>query len=163
VSFGLPLQEDGEMPTVQDVPSDLLIRKLSEHLLRIPQVSPPAWANYARTGSHTERPPYERDWWYTRVASILRKVYLHGPIGLSELESEYGGKKALGYALAHHRDGGSSNIRQALHQLEAAGLVTKQPAKGRVVSNKGRSLLDRLSNESLKELIKSNPELAKYS
>jgi len=150
------------MPTVHDVPSDLLIKRLCEHLRRMPQVAPPAWAYYAKTGSHTERPSYDRDWWYTRVASLLRKIYLHGPIGLSKLEAIYGGRKAVGFAPAHHRDGGGSNIRKALHQLEAAGLVAKQTTKGRVVTTKGRSLLDRLSNEIFKELVKTNPELARY-
>jgi small subunit ribosomal protein S19e len=120
------------------------------------------WAYMVKTGSHAERPPADREWWYTRAASILRKLYLHGPLGLSDLESMYGGRKSVGYSLAHHRDGGGSNIRRILQQLESAGLVAKEGKKGRVLTNKGRSLLDRLSGEIFKELVKVNPELAKY-
>ncbi|NHV96259.1 MAG: 30S ribosomal protein S19e [Thaumarchaeota archaeon] len=150
------------MPTVYDVPQDLLIKRLAEYLRRLPQVAPPMWAYMVKTGSHAERPPADREWWYTRAASILRKLYLHGPLGLSDLESMYGGRKSVGYSLAHHRDGGGSNIRRILQQLESAGLVAKEGKKGRVLTNKGRSLLDRLSGEIFKELVKVNPELAKY-
>lgn len=150
------------MPTVYDVPQDLLIRRLSEYLRRLPQLTPPMWSYMVKTGSHAERPPAEREWWYTRAASILRKLYIHGPLGLSDLKPMYGGRKSVGYSLAHHRDGGGSNIRNILKQLEAAGLVVKDGRKGRALTNKGRSLLDRLSGEIFKELVKSNPELAKY-
>ncbi len=150
------------MPTVYDVPQDLLIKRLAEYLRRLPQVTPPMWSYMVKTGSHAERPPADREWWYTRAASILRKLYLHGPLGLNDLKSIYGGRKSRGSKPAHHRDGGGSNIRRILQQLEAAGLVTKEGKKGRVLTSKGRSLLDRLSGEIFKELVKVNPELAKY-
>ena len=151
------------MPTVHDVPQDILIKKLAEHLRRVPQISPPAWAPYVKTGSHAERPPQDKDWWYTRAASLLRKIYLHGPVGLSNLEAQYGGRTSVGYAFAKHRDAGGAAIRKPLQQLEAAGLVVKKGNQGRVLSSKGASLVDRLGNEIFKELIKEKPELARYS
>lgn len=151
------------MPTVRDVPADLLIQRLAEHLKRMPQVQPPAWTAFVKTGSHAERPPSFSGWWYVRCASILRKLYLHGPLGLTELRSMYGGRKKVGYYPGHHRDAGGSIIRRALQQLEAVGLVAKQPGKGRVLTPRGRSLLDRLSTEIFKELVKSNPALARYA
>lgn len=150
------------MPTVYDVPADALIKKAAEHLRRVPQVQPPPWSTYAATGSHAERLPQDRDWWFTRSASVLRKVYLHGPIGLTDLESMYGGRTRVGYRLAHHRDAGGSGIRKALQQLESAGYVAKQTGKGRVVTSKGASFLDRLSSEIFKEMVKANPPLARY-
>ncbi len=149
------------MPTVYDVPPDLLIQRLAEHLKKIPQIQPPPWAMFVKTGSHAERPPQNRDWWYYRCASLLRKIYLHGPIGLTDLMSAYGGRKQVGYKLAHHRDAGSSIIRKALAQLQAAGLVEKTP-KGRVITPEGRSLLDRLSTVIYRELAKKNPDLARF-
>jgi len=151
------------MPTVYDVPQDRLIKRLSEHLRRVPQISPPPWAPFVKTGSHAERPPQDRDWWYTRCASLLRKLYIHGPLGLGDLESMYGGGKRVGYGGSRKRDAGGSIIRGALKQLEAAGLVAKQEGKGRVITPRGRSLLDRLSSEIFKELTASNPSLARYS
>jgi small subunit ribosomal protein S19e len=152
------------MVTVHDVPQDSLIKRLAEELRRrYPQVSPPAWAIYVKIGSHAERPPQDRDWWYTRCASLLRKIYLHGPIGISDLRIMYGGGKSVGYSLSHHRDAGGSAMRKAMHQLEASGLVSKLNKKGRILTSKGRALLDSLSTEIFEELVKTNPSLARYS
>jgi len=149
---------------VYDVPQDMLIKRLSEELKRrYSQVSPPAWTIYVKSGSHVERQPQDKNWWYTRCASLLRKVYIHGPIGLSELRSMYGGRKSVKYYPSHHRNGGGAVIRKALHQLEASDLVKKHGDKGRIVTSQGRALLDRLSTEIFKEIVKVNPSLAKYT
>ncbi|MCP8321331.1 MAG: 30S ribosomal protein S19e [archaeon] len=152
------------MVTVHDVPQDSLIKRLAEELKRrYPQVSPPAWAIYVKTGSHAEKQPQDKEWWYTRCASLLRKIYLHGPIGLSDLRIMYGGRKRVGYSPTHHRDAGASAIRKAIHQLEASDLVVKLDKKGRILTSQGRALLDRLSTEIFEELAKTNPSLARYS
>ncbi len=152
------------MVTVHDVPQDSLIKRLAEELKRrYPQVSPPAWTIFVKTGSHAERFPQDRDWWHTRCASLLRKIYLHGPIGISDLRIIYGGGKSVGYSLSHHRDAGSLAIRKAIHQLEGSGLVSKLNKRGRILTGKGRALLDGLSTEIFEELVKTNPSLARYS
>jgi small subunit ribosomal protein S19e len=151
-----------EMTTAHEVPQDLLISKLADHLRHVSQVTQPQWTAYAKTGSHAARQPIEKDWWYTRCGSLLRKIYIHGPIGVSQLESDYGGRKEIGYYVGHHRDAGGSAIRKAIQQLEAAGLVAKHGRKGRILTGKGVSLLDRQSTEILKELAKTKPELARY-
>lgn len=92
----------------------------------------------------------------------MRKVYVHGPIGLQQLESTYGGSKALSYFPKHHRDAGGSIIRNVLKQLEAAELVTKQGNKGRILTPKGIALLDKISKDIFKELVKETPSLARY-
>ena len=148
------------MPTVYDVPADKLIGRLADHLKRVSQLQPAVWAAYAKTGSQAERAPQSKDWWYFRAASILRKLYLHGPQGVNDLRIEYGGLIAVGYTLAHHRDAGSSNIRKIIAQLQAAGLVQKT-TKGRVVSAEGRRMLDKLSTEIFKEMAKGDRELSK--
>jgi len=150
------------MTTVYDVPSDILIERLSDHLRKLPQISPPSWTLFVKTGSHTERPPQSKDWWYTRCASLLRKVYIKGPIGLTDLRSAYGGGTQVGSAAVHHKAAGGSAVRKALMQLEATGLVSKKQGQGRFVSSKGRSLLDRVSTEIFKEIIKANPSLERY-
>ena len=150
------------MPTVFDVPQDLIISKLTDYLKHVSQVDPPEWSAFAKTGSHAMRQPAEKEWWYVRCASLLRKIYVHGPIGVSDLESSYGGRKEISYSVGHHRDAGGSAVRKAIQQLEAAGLVAKQGRKGRMLTGKGVSLVDRLSAEILKELAKSEPALARY-
>ena len=125
-------------------------------------VQQPDWARYVKTGSHAERPPASSDWWFTRAASLLRKLYLHGPVGMSDLERAYGGSKALNYFPKHHRDAGGSNIRRILKQLEQAELVSKTP-KGRVLTSKGRAMLDKVSKEIFTSMSEGNKSLARYA
>ena len=156
------------MPTPYDVPPDKLIERLARYLKReVEAVRPPEWAIFVKTGSHVQRPPQDPDWWYVRCASLLRKLYIHGPIGVERLRSMYGGRKDRGHRPEHHRKAGGSIIRKALQQLEAAGLVQKvTDAKGHVIGRaltpEGRSLLDRIATEVKRELEKVMPELRKY-
>jgi len=145
-------------------PADLLIKRLAEYLKsEVPQVKPPAWASFAKTGTDREHPPLQDDWWYIRAASILRKLYVRGePVGIESLRVAYGGRKNYGSSLEHFVKGSGSVIRTILQQLEKAGLVEKVERKGRRLTPKGVSLLDKLALEILKELSKTNPELAKY-
>ena len=150
-----------ELTTVHMVPQDMLIERLSEQLKRTSQITPQTWAQYVKTGSHRERPPQDKDWWYTRSASLLRKLYLHGPLGLADLETEYGGGKRVKFGKSHQRDAGQAAIRKPLQQLEAACLVEKKGQQGRVVSSKGMSLLDKLSFEIFIEMKKEHPALCR--
>jgi len=150
------------MAKVYDVPADVLIRKLTD-ILKNEDIPSPSWASFVKTGSHADRPPHEKDWWHTRCASILRKIYLHGPIGINDLRKEFGGGKPVGYGAAHHRDAGGAIIRNAIHGLEKLGYVEKVEKKGRVVTKQGMQKLDRLATEILKELATENQQLKVYS
>lgn len=135
------------MVTVYDVPADKLIEKTAIKLQEIDTIKPPEWAEFARTGRHTEKAPAQRDWWYTRAASIMRKVYIMGPIGSSRLAEEYGGFADRG-SRPNKAVKGSRNIaRKCIMQLEASGLVAKNKNKGRVITPKGQKMLDALAKE----------------
>ena len=150
------------MAKAYDVPADLLINKLSE-ILKSENITPPSWIPFVKTGSHAQKPPQQNDWYYTRCASLLRKIYLHGPIGIQDLRTMYGGTKAVGYGGAHHRDAGGAIIRTAVHNLEKLGYLDKVEGKGRTISHAGMKKIDRVSTEILNELITKNPNLKKYS
>jgi len=150
------------MAKVHDVPADVLLRKLTD-ILKNEDIPAPSWASFVKTGSHADRPPHEKDWWHTRCASILRKIYLHGPIGINDLRKEFGGGKPVGYGAAHHRDAGGAIIRNAIHGLEKLGYVEKVEKKGRIVTKQGMQKLDRLATEILKELTTENQHLKVYS
>ena len=150
------------MVSAHDVPSSKLIDALAEQMKELPGMTPPAWASWVKTGSHAERPPISSAWWFTRAASLMRKLYLHGPIGLGDLERAYGGTKALHYFPKHHRDAGGSNIRKILQQLEQAELVSKTP-KGRILSPKGRAMLDKTSIKIFTTMAESKKSLARYA
>jgi len=150
------------MVSVHDVPSGKLITALAEQVKGLPGMDEPDWAKWVKTGSHAERPPTDPEWWFTRAASLMRKLYLHGPVGLSDLERAYGGTKALHYNPKHHRDAGGSSIRRILKQLEQQELVAKTP-KGRVLSSKGRAMIDRVSKDVFVSVSADNKALARYA
>jgi small subunit ribosomal protein S19e len=144
------------LPTVYDVPADAIIQRLATYIKdNTPEVSPPPWSPFVKTGSHAERPPQNPDWWYIRCASLLRKIYFKGPVGVSRLRSEYGGRARRGNAPEHTREGGGSIIRNALQQLERAGYVRTIEREGREITAEGRSLLDSLANQLVKKEKKS--------
>jgi len=151
------------MPTPYDVPASILIERLARHLKEeVDAIAPPPWASFVKTGSHVQGPPQNPEWWFTRCASILRKIYMKGPIGIERLRSQYGGRIDRGVRPEHARKGGGTIIRKALQQLQAAELVEPLKNRGRVVTGKGRRLLDKLSTEIKVNLEKTKPELKKY-
>lgn len=151
------------MTTPYDVPATEFIQKLAKHLKEnVDQITPPTWAPFVKTGSHVEKQPQDPDWWYTRCASVLRKVYVHGPIGAEELRADYGGRTGSVVKREHAAKAGGSIVRKALQQLEAAGFVETAKSKGRRVTREGRKLLQELAEELSKELVKERPELEKY-
>ena len=137
------------MTTVFDVPADLLISQVAEEFKENDKIEPPAWSNFVKTGVHKERKPENLDWWFVRCASILRRVYIDGPVGVMSLRTFYGGKKDRGVRPEKFRKGSGAIIRGALHQLEDAGYVEKVEG-GRVVTSAGRSFLDKKSGEIIK-------------
>ena len=134
------------MTTVFDVPADLLITKVAEELKNNEKIESPAWSNFVRTGVHKERKPENNDWWYVRTASIIRRVYIDGPVGVESLRTFYGGKKDRGVRPEVFKKGSGAIIRNALHQLEDAGYVEKVEG-GRIVTPQGRSFLDLIAGD----------------
>ncbi len=140
------------MVTVYDVPPEKLILKTAEKLKQIESIEPPEWAEFSKTGRHTEKAPIQEDWWYTRAASVLRKIYVKGPMGSSRLAEEYGGFADRG-AKPNKAVKGSRNIaRKCLMQLEAAGLLVPSSKDGRGISPKGMSVLDNAAKEVFDEM-----------
>jgi small subunit ribosomal protein S19e len=150
------------MPTVYDIPANILIPRLAQDLKSREEIVVPDWMPFVKTGAHKERAPDEPDFWYMRCASILRKVYLKGPIGTEKLRIDYGGKKRRGTKPNKFQKGSGSIVRTALQQLEMAGFIRKEEGKGREMTDIGRSYMDKLSTALKKELSEAIPELEKY-
>lgn len=124
-----------------------VINALAEQLKHM--IKPPEWAGFVKTGVHKERPPENPDWWFVRAASILRKVYLKGPIGVNKLRRYYGGRKNRGVKPEHFYKGSGKIVRTILQQLESVGLLeksTKNVYKGRVITKKGVELIQKALN-----------------
>ncbi len=140
------------MPTVYEVPAGELIEKLAKHLKEsVGEISAPPWSEYVKTGAHRERPPQNPDWWYYRCASLMRKLYVHGPVGVSRLRTEYGGTRKTGNRPERHVPAGGSAIREPLQQLQKAELVTVDGKKGRKLTREGVVLINKTAAEVVKE------------
>ena len=136
------------MTTIYDIDASELIKKAAGELKNNSHIKPPVWAAFAKTGTHKERPPVEKDWWYMRTASVFRAVYIKGPVGVSKLRTKYGGKKNMGHAKERTYKGSGNILRKILQQLEKAGYVKqfqKGVHKGRIVTPQGKSFLDKIA------------------
>lgn len=117
---------------------------LAEALKNIPEIKAPEWSFYVKTGVSKQRVPEAADFWYTRTASILRQLYIHGVVGVERLRTRYGGRKNRGVKPARFKKSSGKMLRVMLQQAEKAGLVEKITGSqfGRRLTKKGRDFLD---------------------
>ena len=118
------------MTTVYDVPAKELVDEVAKKLQNDKSIFLPEGNRFSRTGVDREKTPEDKNWWYTRCASILRKIYVNNQIGVERLRAEYGGKRDRGSKPYKARSGSGTITRRALQQLENAGYVTKIKGKG---------------------------------
>ncbi|MFH0832297.1 MAG: 30S ribosomal protein S19e [Candidatus Aenigmatarchaeota archaeon] len=132
---------------IHDIEADKLIKKAAESLKEKMQM--PAWAVYVKTGVNRERPPEQSDWWFIRAASILRRIYLDGPVGVERLKSYYGGLHRRGHKQAHFAKAGGKIIRTILKDLEKLNFVEKvdKPKKGRKITKEGIKFLNQAAKK----------------
>ena len=135
------------MTTVYDVHGQNLVFNLAEALKNLESITIPDWSVSAKTAAHKENAPDTDDWWYMRSASILRKIYLEGPLGTERLARMYSGTKDRGGKPNRSHPGGRKIIRTVMKQLEAAELITYEKGKGRKISPRGQSMLDGIALE----------------
>lgn len=141
------------MTTVNDVQARTLIEEIAKDLKDNKKVKAPEFASYVKTGSHKERAPARDDWWYIRMASILRKVYIEGHVTVNALRNYYGGKKSRGVRPPIFRQAGGKIIRSAMQDLEKLGFIKiSENKKGRVITPTGQKYVDKLASKVFKEL-----------
>ena len=134
------------MVSMQNAKPQEVVNKASDALKE--SIETPEWTKFVKTGHGKRNRPEAKNWYLTRVASILRKVYMNGPIGTSKLKKAYSHKKNRGHKPEKTSLASGKIIRSALQQLEKAGLIQqteKGVHKGRVVTSKGRSFLDKVT------------------
>ena len=133
------------MATVYDVPADRLIRETSADLKDNVKLEMPEWAVFVKTGTSRERRPADFNWWWVRAASVLRRIYLEGPVGVQRLRTFYGGRKNRGRKPEEFRRASGKVIRAILQSLDGAGF-TETGKGGRKITKKGQSYLDKISS-----------------
>jgi len=137
------------MVSVIDVDAQELIQRTAKELEKLKEIKPPEWSRFAKTGVHKERPPTQANWWWLRAASVLRRIYLEQK-GVSRLRTVYGGRKRRGHKPEHKYRASGAVIRKVLQQLESAGFVKIEKKKGRVITPKGQSFLNKIAREMRK-------------
>src|SRR4030042_5479043 len=114
------------MATAFDVPSEKLIPKIADELKKVETIAPPDWAAYVKTGRHREKSPVKVDWWHTRAAAMLRKIYVEGPIGTTRLAAMYGGKADRGSKPNRGGRSAQSGSRVTVQKLAQSPPVQEQ-------------------------------------
>jgi len=130
--------------SIYDIPVDEFNKKLAEALKTLGEFKMPEWAKFVKTSAHKERPPQDNEFWHKRAASILRQIYIKGPVGVNRLKTKYGGRKNRGMKPEEFRKASGKIIRTILQQAEKAGFVEKFKGKksGRKLTEKGKLFLD---------------------
>lgn len=150
------------MTTPYDVPAKDLIDVIAKKLEKDENIEIPKENIYSKTGVNRESTPTDKNWWYTRCAAILRKVYIKNNIGVERLAEEFGGKKNRGSKPHKARAGSGTIARRALQQLEKAGYISKIKGRGRMLSPKGKSFMDNTSKELIDNIKNDYPGIEKY-
>ncbi len=133
---------------IREVDGTALIKHTADKLMQ-EGIQKPAYIEFVKSSPSRERSPSDSNFWYVRCASILRQVYLNGPMGVSRLRIRYGSRKRHGVRRHHHVNAGGSIIKDAFDALEKQGYV-KKTKKGREITAKGVSLLDKTAGSIAK-------------
>lgn len=131
------------MVSARDVDPQGLIAKAAQDLEKEMQM--PEWARFIKTGVSRERAPEQKNWWFLRSASVLRQIYMDGPVGVERLRSFYGGRQRRGHKPSHFKKAGGKILRTILIDLEKQGLVKTEGKKGRIITPKGQKFLDQMA------------------
>ncbi len=135
---------------IHQVQAERFINSMASKLQAVPEFSIPEWALYVKTSAGKARPPYEKNWWQMRAASILRKIYAKGTIGVEKLRKEYTTKKNMGHKPERVYKAGGKVIRTILQQAEKAGFLEKRKEGrlGRQLTKKGLEFMNEVITQT---------------
>jgi len=106
-----------------------------------------------KTAHFKELCPQDPDWYYTRAASVARKIYLRGGMGIGAFKKVYGGSNKRGPRPCKFGTGSGKLARYIVQQLTSIGVVENNPGRpgstqtsnGRRISQEGQRDLDRIA------------------
>lgn len=127
------------------------IKTCSDELKKMKEMRMPDWALFVKTSHGKDKSPADKDWWYIRSASILKKIHAKGPIGVSNLRKIYSSRKNKGHKPEKSVKAGGKITRTILQQLETAGLIEQiknSKKKGRILTEKGINFIRKISKEA---------------
>jgi len=133
--------------SVKDVDQHRFVKALAAFLKKSGKLKVPEWIDLVKTSHGKELAPYDADWFYTRCASVARRMYLRSPVGTVTVARIFGVLKRNGVHPAHRVRGSRSVARASLQALEQLKLIEKcaDGQNGRKLSLQGRRDLDRIA------------------
>uniref|UniRef100_A0A914EPJ9 Ribosomal protein S19 n=1 Tax=Acrobeloides nanus TaxID=290746 RepID=A0A914EPJ9_9BILA len=72
--------------SVKDVDQHEIVTQIAGFLKKSGKVKVPDWADVVKLGKNKELAPNDPDWYYTRAASIARRLYIRSPTGMFYLK-----------------------------------------------------------------------------
>merc|ERR1719203_1642252 len=135
---------------VKDVDQQVFTKALAAFLKKSGKVKLPEWVDLVKTNVAKELAPYDEDWYYTRLASMARHIYVRSPVGVATMTKIYGVRRNNGSCPSHWRRGSGSIARKGLQALEQLKLVEKDSNGGRKLTSQGRRDLDRIAAQIIK-------------
>ncbi|XP_009111980.2 40S ribosomal protein S19-3 [Brassica rapa] len=139
--------------TVKDVSPHEFVKAYAAHLKRSGKIELPAWTDIVKTGKLKELAPYDPDWYYIRAASMARKVYLRGGLGVGAFRRIYGGSKRNGSRPPHFCKSSGGVARHILQQLQTMNIVDLDTKGGRKITSSGERDLDQVAGRIAAEAI----------
>ncbi|CDY16820.1 hypothetical protein HID58_032108 [Brassica napus] len=150
--------------TVKDVSPHEFVKAYAAHLKRSGkmlnskleighEIELPAWTDIVKTGKLKELAPYDPDWYYIRAASMARKVYLRGGLGVGAFRRIYGGSKRNGSRPPHFCKSSGGVARHILQQLQTMNIVDLDTKGGRKITSSGERDLDQVAGRIAAEAI----------
>jgi len=134
--------------SVKDVDQHEIVTQIAGFLKKSGKVKVPDWADVVKLGKNKELAPNDPDWYYTRAASIARRLYIRSPTGIGSLKKVYGGNIRRGTTPNRFVKASGAVIRKALQTLESLKWVEKVPeGNGRRLTKQGRKDLDRIASQ----------------
>ncbi|KAI8528840.1 small ribosomal subunit protein eS19x [Rhododendron vialii] len=131
--------------TVKDVSPHEFVKAYSSHLKRSGKMELPQWTDIVKTGTFKELAPYDPDWYYIRAASMARKIYLRGGLGVGAFRRIYGGSKRNGSRPPHFCKSSGSVARHILQQLQNMNIIDFDAKGGRKITSSGQRDLDQVA------------------
>ncbi|KAB5516455.1 hypothetical protein DKX38_027103 [Salix brachista] len=109
------------------------------------QIELPPWTDIVKTAKFKELAPYDPDWYYIRAASMARKIYMRGGLGVGAFRRIYGGSQRNGSRPPHFCKSSGSVARHILQQLQNVNIIDIDPKGGRIITSSGRRDLDQVA------------------
>ncbi|GIQ80557.1 ribosomal protein S19e [Kipferlia bialata] len=132
--------------TLKNVNQDHFVKMFAAYLKRQNELAIPDWVDAVKTSATKQLSPQNDDWYYIRAASVLRRLYVRGCVGIGGFRTVYGGCNNTSVAPRHFKRASGNNIRTILQSFEKMGMVKCSP-KGRVLTPLGQKTVDRFCQQ----------------